>query len=162
MDELLILKKGKSTSKPNVEPPLNEGLLDIAICGDCNMQDPDNGVVPHSNECGDCKVNFENLTQPSRLLLHYHNKLDHISFKSLKDLARVGFLPKCLVRANYVVCAACQSVKSHIKPASKTGKIIKGKIRNPGVLIHMDQAQSSTAERSLRYSGNNKKRKYSM
>ena len=124
-----ILKQSKYTSKPVVQPPPKSGLLEMAICGDCTMQDPNNGITPHSRECGDCEVNFDNLSQPSRLLLHYHNKLDHMGFKSLKDLARAGFLPKCIMRANSVVCAACQAGKSHIKPASKSGKIVKGEIK---------------------------------
>ena len=63
------------------------------------------------------------------------------------------------MRANSVVCAACQAGKSHIKPASKSGKIVKGKIKEPGDLIHMDQAQSSTPGHPLTYSGNNSKDK---
>ena len=29
----------------------------------------------------------------ARILLHYHNKLDHMGFDRLKDLARAGYLP---------------------------------------------------------------------
>ena len=131
----------------------------MTICGDCEMQDPNNGVTSISNKCGDCKINFDNLSQPSRLLLHYHNLLDHMNFKTLKDLAQAGFLPKCIVRANAVVCAACQAGKAHIKTTDKSGKIVKGKIKAPGDLIHTDQAQSSTPGRPLTYSGNNNKEK---
>ena len=92
--ELSILKPSKYTSKPVVQPPPKSGLLEMAICGDCTMQDPNNGITPHSRECGDCEINFDNLSQPSRLLLHYHNKLDHMGFKSLRDLAQAGFLPQ--------------------------------------------------------------------
>jgi len=63
------------------------------------------------------------------------------------------------MRANSVVCTACQAGKAHIKPASKTGKIVKGNIKHPGDLVHMDQAQSSTPGRPLTYSGNNSKEK---
>ena len=50
--------------------------------------------------CTDCAVSFENLTQPSRVMLHYHNKLDHMGFDAMRALARRGFLTKCIIQAN--------------------------------------------------------------
>ena len=64
-----------------------------------------------------------------------------MGFDVMRYLERRGFLPKCLIRENKVTCAACQAGKAHIKPANKTGKIIKQTITDPGDLIHMDQAQ---------------------
>ena len=109
--------------------------------------------------CEDCSVSFDNLTQPSRLLLHWHNKLDHMGFDAIRALASKGFLPKCIARANAVKCAACQAGKQIKKPASRKGKIIGDTVRKPGDLIHMDQAQSSTPGRPLTYSGKNSKQK---
>ena len=137
----------------------NEEILDLSICGDCTMQEPANGEVAHLGECKDRTVNFENLSQLSRLLLHYHNKLDHMGFKQVRQLASVGFLPRCIAKANAVLCAGCQAGKSHLKSASKTGKIVKENIAKPGDLIHMDQVQSSTPGRPLTYSGKNNKKK---
>ena len=103
----------------------NEEFLDLSICGDCTMQEPANGEVAHLGECKDCTVNFDNLSQPSRLLLHYHNKLDNMGFKQVMQLASVGFLPRCIAKANAVVCAGCQAGNSHLSSARKTGKIVK-------------------------------------
>ena len=69
-----------------------------------------------------------------------------------------GFLPKHIVRANRIKCAACQGGKAHIASASKIGKIIGGFITKPGDLIHMDQGQSSITGRPHTFSGNNNKK----
>jgi len=103
----------------------NEEFLDLSISGNCTMQKPANGEVAQLRECKACTVNFENLSQPSRLLLHYHNKLDHMGFKQVRQLASVGFLPRCIAKANDVVCDGCQAGNSHLSSASKTGKIVK-------------------------------------
>ena len=78
-----------------------------------------------------------------------------MNFDAIRALARQGFLPKSIIKANKVKCAACQAGKAHIKSASKKGKIISDLITKPGDLIHMDQAQSSTPGRPLTYSGKN-------
>ena len=131
----------------------------MSICGDCNIQEASNTETTQPKSCKDCEVSFENLTQPSRLLLHYHNKLDHIRFDEIRALAGRGLLPKCLIRANAVKCVACQAGKDHIKSSSKKGKIVGELITKPGDLVHMDQAQSSTPGRPLTYSGRNNKQK---
>ena len=141
-------------SKPKVDSSIN-----LSICGDCTMQEAMNEEVKQPMTCKDCTVSFENLTQPSRLLLHWHNKLDHMGFDAIRALASKGFLPKCIARANAVKCAACQAGKQIKKPASRKGKIIGDTVIKPGDLIHMDQAQSSTPGRPLTYSGMNNKLK---
>ena len=82
-----------------------------------------------------------------------------MGFDAIRALARRGFMPKCLIRANAVKCAACQAGKAHSKSASKKGKLINQTINEPGDLVHMDQAQSSTPGRPLTYSGWNNKEK---
>ena len=79
----------------------------------------------------------------ARILLHYHNKLDHMGFDKLKDLARASYLPSKITKAEKVVCAA----------------FIKDEINEPGDLVHMDQAESSAPGNPLTYSGKNNKNK---
>ena len=74
-------------------------------------------------------------------------------------LTQCGFLPKCLIKANKVKCAAWQAGKAYIKPVDNTGKTVKQAIKDHGDLIHMDQAQSSTPGRPLTYSCKNNKNK---
>ena len=90
-------------------------------------------------------------------MLHYHNKLDHMGFNAMCALAHRCVLPKCIIRANTIKCAAYQAGKAHIKAANKDGRLVKQTIINPRDLIHMDQAQSSTPGRPLTYSGRNNK-----
>lgn len=123
------------------------------------MLEAENGVVTHLQSCIDCVVLFENLTQSSLLLLHYHNTLDHTVFDAIRALSGRGFLPKDLIRSNGVKSVACQTCKSHIKSSSKKEIIAKTNITDPRDFIHMDQAQSSTPGRSLIYIGRNKKKK---
>ena len=82
-----------------------------------------------------------------------------MGFDATRHFSRRGFLPKYLIKANEVKCAACQAVKARIKPANNTGKIIKQTSIDPGDLIHMDPSQSSTPDRTLTYSGKNNKQK---
>ena len=151
LNQKSILKPGKNYK----ENPQSEDNINLSICGDCTMESAQKKAKP----CTDCAISFENLTQPSRVMLHYHNKLDHMGFDAMRALARRGFLPKCIIRANAIKCAACQAGKAHIKAANKDGRLIKQTIINPGDLIHMDQAQSSTPGRPLTYSGRNNKQK---
>ena len=82
-----------------------------------------------------------------------------MGFDRLKDLARAGYLPSKITKAEKVVCAACQIGKAHLKSADKSPIVSKDKIKEPGDLIHMDQAESSTPGRPLTYSGKNNKNK---
>ena len=91
-----ILKK---TTMNSLKPKQNSST-NLSICGDCTMQEAANTDIIQPGSCRDCKVSFENLTQPSHLLLQYHNKLDHINFDAIRALARQGFLPKSIVNGN--------------------------------------------------------------
>ena len=51
-------------------------------------------------------VTFNKLDNAQRALLHWHNKLDHIGFNQLKDLASRRFVPKIIARAGKVKCPA--------------------------------------------------------
>ena len=57
------------------------------------------------------------------------------------------------------MCAAYQIGKAHLTPVEKGSIVIKDELKEPGDLIHMDQAESSTAGRLLIFSGKNNKNK---
>ena len=77
----------------------------------------------------------------------------------LKDLVRAGYLPRKITKVERIVCAACQIGKVHLTYADKGSVVIKNEIKEPGDLVHMDQAESSIPECSLTYSGKNNKNK---
>ena len=49
-------------------------------------------------QCESCKFLGVIFLPEARTILHYHNKLDHMVFDKLKDLARAGYLPRKLLR----------------------------------------------------------------
>jgi len=69
-------------------------------------------------------------------------------------------LPSRITKAEKVICAECQIGKAHSKSADKSTIVSKDKIKEPGDLIHMDQAESSTPVRLLTYSGKTIRIKY--
>ena len=77
-------------------------------------------------EMHNCK-SVDEISSTARLLLHYHNKLDHMGFDKLKELARAGYLPHKMTKAEQVTRAACQIGKAHLTPADKSSSVIKNK-----------------------------------
>ena len=126
----------------------------MSACQNC--EDSQSNVTPlvADDKCKVCKP-YASLSMNARLLLHYHNKLDHMGMRELKDLARQGFLPKCISLAEHVVCAACQMGKAHKKAKGIKSIAKKGSIKDPGDLIHMYQAESTNSGRPLTHSGRN-------
>ena len=80
-----ILKNNKVITKLTNQ---NKDQISLSICGNCKLQDQINEEVNCHTSRQDCKVSFEKLPQPSRLLLYYHNRLEHINFDAMRDLAR--------------------------------------------------------------------------
>ena len=95
-----------------------------------------------------CKI-LSDISLVARLLLCYHNKLDHIDFDKLKGLTSAGYLPSKITKAEKVGCAAYQIGKAHLKPAAKGSIVIKDETKDPGDAVHMDQTESSTSRRLL-------------
>jgi len=48
-------------------------------------------------QCKSCK-GLGDISSAARALLHYHNKLDHMGFDKLKDLAKAGYLPRKITK----------------------------------------------------------------
>ena len=85
-----------------------------------------------------------------KLLLRYYQRLDHLNKLEVQELAKQGFLPSAIATCHRLpICAACQIGKGTKKKTMKDAKIMKDHITEPGDLIHMDQAESSTRERTL-------------
>jgi hypothetical protein len=55
---------------------------------------------------GDQQESIDNLSKNQRLMLRWHNRLLHMSFQKLEDLARQGKLPKKLQAVNIRSVAA--------------------------------------------------------
>ena len=45
------------------------------------------------------------------LLLHYHNKFEHISFRKLRQMAQQGIIPNRLAKCRTLACTACTYAK---------------------------------------------------
>ena len=83
---------------------------------------------------------------PHDELLRWHYHLGHLSFECIKQLARLGQLPKCLLASKKPFCSACQygkmtkhpwRVKGDDKNATKTATW-------PGQNVSMDQLESNS------------------
>ena len=60
-------------------------------------------------------------------LMQWHYRLNHLSFKCMFQLAKLGLLPKKILKANIPICPACQYRKMHRKPWRKNRKPPEGK-----------------------------------
>ena len=148
------------TSSASLGPTKHHETVILPFCKECDPNDHCKENRKMSDSCTTCKISFDNLTNAQRALLHWHNKLDHMGFTQLKDLAKRGYLPPTIATAQKVICPACQQGKAIKITANKDNKIVKDTVViNPGDLIHMDQAESSTPGRPLTHSGKNNKRK---
>ena len=79
-------------------------------------------------------------------LLHFHQKFGHISFDRLRDMARIGVIPKRLVKARNPACAACFYSKMTRKPWRNKPKLAyePKPITEPGEMVSVDQLTSPT------------------
>ena len=117
-------------------------------CVDCNRVDVS------SNEKFDVKL-LSTLTDAQRKLLHIHESMGHPNFHMLQDLALRGIIPKRLAHIEPPQCLSCHLGKAHKVARSTNNTIINERIKRPGDLIHIDQAETSTPGRPMTYSGRN-------
>ena len=59
------------------------------------------------------EFNELNLSKKQRKLLHTHQRLSHMSFDRIQQLAREGALPKDIANCEHPICPACQTGKGH-------------------------------------------------
>ena len=83
---------------------------------------------------------------PHDELLRWHFRLGHLSFDRVKQLARMGQLPKRLLTCKTPFCAACQYGKLTKRPwrvkgdSKHTTKVATG----PGQVVSVDQLESNS------------------
>ena len=89
------------------------------------------------------------LSPAQQELLSWHHRLYHLSFPMIFKLARLGFLPKTLLKCEKTVpiCLECQFGKGHRRPwrskGKKSGTIQKKKEVEPGDGVSADQIVSA-------------------
>lgn len=84
---------------------------------------------------------------PSARLLHWHNRLGHLPFKSLQSMAQQKLLPPSLAISKVPQCAAClygRATKCAWRTRAPPNKISPRVINGPGDCISVDQLESST------------------
>ncbi len=87
----------------------------------------------------------DTLSKPQRLLLKWHQRLSHMHFGIIQDLARQGRLPKALATCDAPLCKSCQYGKAHRRPVAPPGKArpIDSDNLQPGDCVSVDQLESS-------------------
>ena len=78
-------------------------------------------------------------------LLRWHYRLNHISFKKLKSMALLGFIPKKLAKVRAPKCASCMFGGLTRRPWSTKGPSNRKSIfvsKKPGECVSVDQMES--------------------
>jgi hypothetical protein len=88
----------------------------------------------------------DNLTHQQQLLLNWHNRLAHLNFNKIQELARAGKLPKSIANCPHPICKSCQFGKAHRRPPapSTTAPPIDSDDLQPGDKVSVDQIESTT------------------
>ena len=80
-------------------------------------------------------------------LLTIHERLGHISFATLKLMARCGIIPRALAHVTAPCCLGCAYGKAHRRPTRSKGikniRQIKP-VNAPGLCVSVDQLVSPT------------------
>jgi len=96
-----------------------------------------------------------NLSKSQQLLLKWHNRLSHMDFGKLQDLARQRRLQKAIANCNHPICRSCQLGKAHRRPVASVTKAhpMESDDLQPGDCVSVDQIESSTPGYIDTYSG---------
>jgi hypothetical protein len=88
----------------------------------------------------------DNHTAKQKLLLRWHNRLSHMNFQKLQDLARIGALPKSILGCDLPSCRSCQLGKAHRRASASnaTKSPVDSDDLAPGDKVSIDQSESST------------------
>ena len=83
---------------------------------------------------------------PHDELLRWHYRLGHLSFERIRQLARSGQLPKCLLTCMKPFCTACQYGKLTKRPwrVKEDNKKSTKVAARPGQIVSVDQLESNT------------------
>jgi hypothetical protein len=85
-----------------------------------------------------------NLSATQQLLPRWHNRLSHMSFGHLQELARQGRLPMAIAGCDHPICHSCQYGKAHKRSVASSGKAhpIDSRDLTPGDCVSVDQIES--------------------
>jgi hypothetical protein len=85
------------------------------------------------------------LSKTQRLLLRWHQRLSHMHFGIIQELARSGRLPKALATCDPPLCKSYQFGKARRRPVASPGKAqpIDSNNLTPGDCVSVDQIVSS-------------------
>ena len=83
---------------------------------------------------------------PQDELLRWHDRLGHLPFDRIKQLATKGQLPKQLLTCHTPFCAACQYGKMTKRPWRVKGdnKGMAKTAMHPGQIVSVDQLESTS------------------
>ena len=105
-----------------------------------------NTIIP-SNALPDDDADIVATRAKQFRLLTIHERLGHISFATLKLMARCGIIPRELAHVNAPCCPGCAYGKAHRKPTRSKGfkntRRIKP-VNAPGLCVSVDQLVSPT------------------
>ena len=122
-EEFDPIKEIKSSLKtPRCHKTPKHQISSLSFCNGCDKPTLSSAEKHDVDQCKQC-CNLGGLSPEGKLLLHYHNMLDHMGFGALRDLAKQGYLPRKIAKAEEVICAACQIGKG-IKRASDKGSVV--------------------------------------
>jgi len=95
------------------------------------------------------------LSKNQRLLMKWHNRLSHLSFNKIQELARQGKLPKQIAKCDHPICISCQLGKAHRRPIPNVNKArpIDAEELIPGDKVSEDQIESPAPGMVDTYSG---------
>lgn len=96
------INKNKQKSPSNI----TKVKYSHSSCSDCSK------IFTTNSDQGTDISSFTDISKNQKELLHYHEKLDHMSFFRIKELARAGISSKRLCKADSPVCLALQMGKS--------------------------------------------------
>ena len=160
---------GSFSAQTNICSPCQSSLQTINIqcsakhCHNCNLYNADTESMNTSQSSSDSSsldINqMSNMTKDQREFMHIHYLFDHISFGILQKFAKKGIIPRKFANVDPPLCIDCHLGKAHRLKRNKSNKISSELIKQPGDLIHMDQAESSNPGRPMTHSGRNNKTK---
>ena len=124
-------EQGAPTDEPTINP------RDAPLFTDFNLDG--NASLPEA-----LHPTFEGAQEE---LLHWHYRLNHLSFRRIQALAEQALLPKRLAKARIPLCSGCVYGKATRKPW-RTKDALKGlqkaSITKPGDCVSVDQLESTT------------------
>jgi hypothetical protein len=95
-------------------------------------------IIPTNN------MPMPSLNKSQWLLQKWHERLSHMNFSKLQDLARAGRLPKQIAECDHPIWHHCQFGKAHRRPATSAHKArpIDAEDLQPGDRVSVNQIES--------------------